>query len=94
MVRRLKMIKIKEYKITCEYLPFQVECITYDNDYVYIHSRNEHFKVGIGRTLDEAINNIIYGKNYDVYGISDMIEETKSFLDFTTAKNTTEIDND
>ena len=80
------MIKIKSYRITSDCCPYQVECETYDGRAVYIRSRHDYFYVAVGKNIDEAVRgDCLLERNYDVYGIEEIIKETKGILDFSRA---------
>lgn len=85
------MIKIKTYKITSNCCPYQVECRTYDRRAVYIRSRHNYFYVAIGKNINKAVRGeILLEKEYDVYDIESIIDETKGILDFSKAKEVEE----
>lgn len=89
------MIKISKFSKTCNHCPSQWECLTDDNQYVYIRYRHGYLRVALCKNEAEFMNlqnvynifNEQIGEDYDgSMTTKEMVEKLSHKLDFTDSK--------
>ena len=92
------MIKISKFSKTCNHCPSQWECLTDDNQYVYIRYRHGYLRAGMAESereffygnIGENIYNVFnekIGEEYDgSMTTKEMIERLSHKLDFSNSQ--------
>lgn len=90
------MIKISKFSQTCNHCPSQWECLTDDNQYVYIKYRNGYLRAGIEKTEKKLFDKITdrynvfnekIGEEYDgSMTTKEMIDKLSDKLDFSNSQ--------
>ena len=90
-------LKVKTLAKTCSLCPSQWEGTLEDGRLLYIRSRHDYLSVRVSEQMSDDImdavqGNEIFGTISDAYATKDMIEETKTILDFSNTDITGALD--